>query len=264
MDCIEKWFFPGTAIGTILRLRPMAISLLEKYAMDPWDSNQASIHEHCEAKRITLSAFLAEMKDLPEPEEDTDWKTRPIYHLVDHLAREHWEFLNRLLPAIKNVLAQEYAANAESLRRLRNLIEEWPTFSAALEAHIHQEEAFLFPKILQYDYSLRHKGFHPDFAGGTVDVYVALRMLGNEKEQMAVVRRFLSEVVFSKASQDHLDSLEGRLYPLLMDLQSRLANHAALEAKVLFPMAKSVEKALIDARISGADSEKSRTRNWIS
>lgn len=260
MDSFEKWLFPGTPIATVLRFRPMALSLLERHGMDPWNPNHLTIGELCDAKGIAMDELHAEMKCLPAPDADTDWRSRPIYHLLDYLTREHWKYINRMLPAIKHTLAHEYKANGDSLRRLRYLVEEWPAFSSVLEGHIHEEETFLFPKILHYEYSLRHRGHHPDFSGGSVDVFVALRLLDHEKEQMAVVRRFLNEVRFSKASEKRLDSLESRLAPLLSDLQVRLANHSALETTVLFPMAKAVEKALFDARISGQASMKDPSR----
>ncbi len=229
----------------------MTLSILEHYEMDPWDPNYLTIGELCDAKRIGMEEFHAEMKSLPTPDDGTDWKSHPIYYLLDYLTREHWQFVNRILPAIKHAFAEEYTANDDSLHRLRYLVEEWPAFSSALEGHIHEEESFLFPKILHYDYSLRHRGYYPDFSGGSVDVFVALRLLGNEKEQLAVVRRFLNELLFSKSANEPLVSLESQLAPLLSDLQNRFNNHSALETTVLFPMAKALEKALFNARISG-------------
>jgi iron-sulfur cluster repair protein YtfE (RIC family) len=253
MDSIEKWLFPGTPISTLLRFKPMALSLLEKYGMDPWDPNRVSVEEVCVSKGIPLETFFAEMKALPAPAGHTEWALRPISQLIEYLTRDHRHLVHVLMPAIKSALSQEYASDWESMRRIRYLVEEWPAFAAALEEHIQEEEAFLFPKILQYDHSLRHKRSHPDFHGGSVNVYVALRMLGNEERQMTGVRRFLNEVSYSKESLDRPGTLENRLGPLLEELQTRLSMHAALETKVLFPMAKAVEKALMDVRIAGAE-----------
>jgi iron-sulfur cluster repair protein YtfE (RIC family) len=185
------------------------------------------------------------------PGTDAEWNGQPIFHLIDFLSREHRQFLHGLLPAIKHALEQEHMRNGESLRRLRYLVEEWPRFSSALAEHIHEEEAFLFPKILQYDYCLRHTRNHPDFQGGSVNVFVALRLLGNEKSQMQGIRRFLNELRYSPEPASQEGSLENRLEPLLQDLQARLIKHAELETEILFPMAKAVEKILIDKQIAG-------------
>ncbi|MDB5047094.1 MAG: Hemerythrin cation binding domain protein [Fibrobacteres bacterium] len=251
MDSMEKWLFPGTTLGTVLKVRPMAISILEKYGVNPWDPRYPTVGEMCRDKGISLDVFSAEIKSLPVPDRDTDWKRRPIFHLLDFLAHEHRQYLHGLLPAIRHSLAQEYQGDGESLRRLRYLVEEWPAFSAALAEHIHEEESFLFPKILHYEYCLKHKEEHPDFSNGSVNVYVAMQMLGNEKKQMAAVRRFLNEVKFSTAANGAAGCLEEHIEPLLEDLQSRLMAHAALETNELFPKAKFLEKALMDARIAG-------------
>ncbi|MDB5104921.1 MAG: iron-sulfur cluster repair di-iron protein [Fibrobacteres bacterium] len=251
MDSVEKWLYPGTPAATVLRMRPLAISIFEKYGIDPWQPADAAMGDLCASKGISLEMFLSELKALPAPDSDTDWKSRPIPHLLDFLTREHWQFINGLLPSIQHTLAQNHPTSGESLRRLRYLVEEWPGFSSALVEHIQEEEAFLFPKILEYDYCLRNGCSHPDFSGGSVSVFVAITMLKNEERQMAGIRRFLNEVRFSRASYETQDSMESRLEPLLDDLQIRLLTHSGLETNQLFPLAKATEKAMIELRISG-------------
>jgi regulator of cell morphogenesis and NO signaling len=258
MQGIESWLFMGTPPATVLRKRPMSITLFEKHGMDPWDPNFSTISELCSSRNLSMAAFFAEMKSLPEPGADTDWKYRPICELLDFLTREHIQFQNGLVPEIGKTLYVKPAGEAESLLRLHRLAEEWPKFSASLIEHMQEEEIFLFPKILQYDYCLRHNGHHPDFSGGTVNVFVALRMLGNEKQQLAGVGRFLNEVLFSRAAGDRPDSLESRLEPLLEEFQTRLLTHSGIETNILFPMAKAVEKAMMDKWISGDSDWRSR------
>lgn len=248
----------GTPTATVLRKRPLAISIFEKHGMDPWDPNFPTISELCASRNLSMDVFFAEMKSLPEPGEDTDWKNRPIYEMLDYLTRDHDELLNGLLPEIGRTLSREAAGDSESYLRLHRLVEEWPEFSASLREHIQEEELFLFPKILQYDHCLRRKGCHPDFSGGSVNVFVALRMLGNEKRQLAGVKRFLNDVLFSRAACDRPGSLESCLEPLLEELQAKLLNHSGIETNILFPMAKAVEKAMMDLRISGENESKSR------
>lgn len=255
MDSIENWLFPGTAISTVLRIRPLAISIFEKFGFDPWDPKVISLDQLCAANDIPLDKFFAEIETLPIPGCETEWKTKPVYHLLDFLTRQHRKLIQGLLPIIKQNLAQENIGNGESLRRLRYLVEEWPAFSAALAEHIHEEESIFFPKILQYEYCLRHNTNNPDLFSGSLNVYIALQMLGNEKRQMAAIKRFRSEVNFSSASPEGPGSLEVRLKPLLEDLEFNLLTHAGLELNVLFPMAIGLEKSLTNTRISKGEND---------
>lgn len=251
MENPDNWLFPETPTLSVLRIRPMALSLFEGHGMNPWNPKYPCIGPLCASIGLALPAFAAELKALSEPGEDADWKNRPVFHFLDYLTREHSLFTGGLLPAIRSELIREHVGGGESLRRLRYLTSEWPAFSAALTDHIDEEESFLFPKILHYEHCLRKRYGHPDFTTGTVDVYVALRMLGNEKAQMAGINRFLNEVLFSRAAKDEPGSLESRMEPLLEELQARLLAHSALEMNVLFPMAKELEKSLMDTCIAG-------------
>ncbi|MDQ3003281.1 MAG: hemerythrin domain-containing protein [Fibrobacterota bacterium] len=263
MDSIENWLFPGTAISTVLRIRPLAISVFEKFGIDPWDPKVINLDQLCAANGIPLVKFFEEIKTLPMPGYETKWKTKSVSHLLDFLTRQHRKLIHGLLPIIKQNLTQENVGNGESLRRLRYLVEEWPTFSAALAKHIHEEESILFPKILQYEYCLRHKTNNPDLFSGSLNVYIAQQMVENEKCQMAAIKRFRSEVKFSSASPEAPGSLEVRLKPLLEDLEFNLLNHAGLELNVLFPMAIGLEKSLMITRnrpLEGKNSTKVPSR----
>lgn len=258
MQNIDTWLFLGTPPPTVLRKRPMALSIFEKHGLDPWHPDYQTISELCASRKIPMEAFFAEMKSLPMPDAGNDWKIRPIYELLDFLTREHADLMNGPIAEITQVLSGKASGDTDSRLRLQSLVMEWPEISSSLLDHMQEEEAFLFPKILQYDHCLRHKACHPDFTGGSVNVFVAIRMLDNEKRQLAGIRRFLNEVLFSRAACDIPGSLESRLEPLLESLQTRLLDHSGIETNVLFPMAKAVEKALMDVRISGVADGKIR------
>jgi iron-sulfur cluster repair protein YtfE (RIC family) len=251
MQGIEAWLFPATPVATVLRKRPGSIALLEKHGMDPYDPALPTIGILCSNGNISWEAFAAGLQSLPEPGPETDWKNQPVFLLLDYLTREHRRFIGEILPSILSALSRQMTGNADSLRRLRYMAEEWPGFSVGLQEHIQEEEEFLFPKLLRYDYGLRHQNRHPDFTDGSVTVYVALQMLRDEKKQMTFIRRFLNEVLFTHAVADSSFSPEARLEPLLEDLQFRLLGHSSLETNVLFPWAKAAEKASLDGMIAG-------------
>jgi iron-sulfur cluster repair protein YtfE (RIC family) len=254
MENIRDWLFANTPIDSLLKTRPLSISVLEKNGIDPWKAPKEEIGDCCRDHRVPWETFSDEMKKLAAPAAGTDWQREPVYRLIDFLTREHREFLGIHLPAIQEILRQRAPGSGdwECLARLR---EGWQPFVNTLTDHIKEEEGFLFPTLMHYDYCLRHKTSHPDFSQGSVNVFIAIKLIGNEWKLLSVIRSFLEEAGFMKTRAVDGDSGEARLFALIEKLQARLQEHSQLETGVLYPMARKIEKALYDAHISGGSRE---------
>ncbi len=252
MENQRNWLFPNTPVSTVLRQRPMALAIFERHGIDPWSAPNAEIADICLSHHLSWERFLQEMRGLPHPSADTDWKSAPLSQLLEQLSRQHWELVHEDLPSIKNELGRLPVSTDEGLRRIHELSLEWPAFSATLIEHIREEEGFLFPKMLHYDYCRRHRGGHVDFTGGSANVYVAIRLLDNEREHMSMVAKFLDEMRYAEGGDREPGSLGHRLHPLLDAFHAKLLRHSLLEADILYPTAKGIENALYEAAITGA------------
>ena len=182
---------------------------------------------------------------------ESGWDGVPLPVLLDHLVSDHADIGGTLLPAIEKAVS-DLPSRETDPKRLEYLARAWPAFASDLTAHMQEEDTFLFPRLLRYQNFLRHDGPHPDFNGGSVKVFVAIRMLGNEREQMQALQHFLGEWEPGSASGPVGSDEEKRLHGLMLELQERLENHSRIEEKVVFPIASSLEKALYDMAISGS------------
>ena len=241
---------PGIASITLLRARPAAQDALDRLQLDPWADPRMTLGGVCEAKGIAWTDLEAALRSLPETLPERDWEAESIPMLLDHLVQDHADLQRNSLPAIRNALTRALSsAGGSSL--IGYLAEAWPGFTAELAAHMKEEEVFLFPRLLHYAWCVGHSGQHPDFSGGSVNVFIALHLMGNEDRQMEALQRFMAGWETASPAEAMVPEAESELRRLLETFFERLRRHNHLESALLFPRAKALEKTLYDAAISG-------------
>ena len=253
MNNREQWIFPGMPVLSLLRAQPGSISVLERFGVDPWLEPHAQLETICAAKGITWGDLEIELKSISTRRIDSDWDGLSLPMLLNHLVLDHADILDSMLPAIRMALTRA-SGRGIAPGRLAYIATAWPAFTADLAAHMQEEEVFLFPRLLQYDHCVRHGGRHPDFNAGSVKVFIALRMLGNEHKQMDALKKFLSDWRAIPQSGAVESDAERSLHDLLEEFQKRLETHSRIEETVLFPRGTALEKMLYDRAISGSAS----------
>ncbi len=233
--------YPGTSALTVLRYRPIAMAVFEKYGLDPWQNPDVSIADLCSRHGFAWSRFDADLEALCVPPKDTDWKAHPIYQLLDFLRQEHREFEHGYLPAIR------YAEDLEGRRGTRmallhSLGRLWPEFRAGLLEHLREEEELLFPRILRHGHALRTGRFDARLQGKSLRPFVAAHLLKNENRLIADLGRLRNTIAAEGNAAAPAPS--GHLLPLLSEFHDRLEAHARLEAEDLYPRALENEQKL--------------------
>jgi iron-sulfur cluster repair protein YtfE (RIC family) len=246
MSALKNWLFPDTTLLSVLRLRPLALSLLEAMGVDPYMPTGARIGDACRDAGIDWVTLVDRVYALEVPARDSDWKRLPVPHLVDFLTQEHRDFTEFFIPAIKSDFAWG-EDRMDFLESLHNMIKAWPGFSASLVEHTTEEEAFLFPKILRYSYCARHHGTDPEFSDGSVKVFAAVHLMRNEDKHLAALGGFLEAASFAGAK----DPSAAGVFRLMQSLHARLVEHSRLERELLYPLATDLEKSLYDTYIQG-------------
>lgn len=254
MRAREQWIFPGMPVLALLRARPAALKPLEVWGIDPWLDPHARLEALAAAKHIPWTKFEAGLVELPASDCERAWNSESIPDLLDCLVADHRDILGRLVPAIRNALSRAPSAHADPLAGPDG---GWNGFVSDLEEHIREEENFLFPRLLHYAYCLRHHGRHPDFDGGSVNVYIAIRLLGNEHRQMDALRRFMAGREALAPGPEEESPAREKLAELLAEFQERLERHNHVEEHVLYPKARDLEKSLYDSAIAGAAASRS-------
>lgn len=250
MEHLKLMLFPDTPLHTLLSIRPMIMNWLEKFGINPYSVPSARLEDLGQASGLRWDELLRALKALETPDRGSDWNDRPLYHLIDFLTHDHRIFLHEFLPAIRNSFAAGDRL-PDFLGSMQPLIAAWPGFSASLTRHISDEETLLFPKIMRYEYCLRHEGTSPDFSEGSVRDFVTLQLMRAERIQDLAIQEFLDASHFSAPNEDLQETAAAGVYRLLQAFQHRLLEHSRMEREILFPLAGAMEKQVYDRFFEG-------------
>ncbi|MDB5106400.1 MAG: Iron-sulfur cluster repair di-iron protein [Fibrobacteres bacterium] len=250
MNESHRWVFPDTTASALLTVRPLSLSILEKYGMDPFTLPLVKAGDLCREKGISWDTFLGEMEALEIPAVDSEWSQVPLIRLLDYLTCEHQAFIRELHPGIMGAF-WSLEKSREIPGRFAALIREWHAFENAFSEHIAAEESFLFPKILRYDYCVRHGKADPDFFKGSVRVFSTLQLHKNEHDLLEIIRSFIDLTRLAIPVIGEAAGPELELIGLLEAFDVKHQRHSRMEKEILVPMASALEKRLYDRFISG-------------
>jgi iron-sulfur cluster repair protein YtfE (RIC family) len=239
---------PQTAVRSLIKVRPMAVGLLDKRKVRFWDALDRSVGEV--VGRDVLGDFLDEVSYAKVPAADTDWLAMPLYWLADHLTEGHRDFFLQDVSDIGHLLDVHTIADSEESAGLREIHKAFHDFTRELRSHVDEEEGVLFPKVLRYEACLRDGRVHPEFHRGSIQSYMAIR-LDQEEKRLNAARDLLADRIRAHA-RIHAGSIASSgLVAFLDRLGEKLADHQELESRILFPTAREMERTLYNLGING-------------
>lgn len=239
----------GTTItlGKIIRIRPLAVEILERigrYRL--WNNLDLPLGEYCRLVEADETEVEGALKGLEPADPATEWKAKPIYHLVDRLTEEHASFRLQRLPHLHRLLDMEQAPNFSDRIALRPLQSAFTEFDRELRRHMDEEEDFLFPKIMRNEACFRYREMSPEVYRGSVNLYLASQDRPVEetfRRTFAGIRDAARKMEASPSLRAHLD----RAIADLDDFGRSLDAHADLEEESLFPRAGRLEQELYES-----------------
>jgi iron-sulfur cluster repair protein YtfE (RIC family) len=249
MDDFNAKLYPDTRIDSLLAFKPISMEWLAARGIDPFHRPDATLDQIRRRLGMDWEDMLEALGSLGAPEGDSDWGSLPLSRLLEFLTREHREFRQVFIPAIKSAFAAG-EGKPDFMGPLLPLVNAWPGFSASLLEHIGSEEALLFPKILRDQYRSRYGEadmaalFDPSLA------YPSLLFLRKEGEHLEKLRRYLDAASYC-GSPESMEKPAISVYRMLHFLHARLAEHSRLEREFLLPRAAMLEKDLRDRTHAG-------------
>ncbi|MDB5103848.1 MAG: Iron-sulfur cluster repair di-iron protein [Fibrobacteres bacterium] len=237
-----------TPVRALLKMRPMAIGMLDKRKIRYWDSLDKPLGDlfHQEG----MDDFLDEVSYARVPAPDTDWSAMPLYMLVEYLTQEHRGLLLQEVGDISHLLDIHTLSDSPESADLRKLQRAFQDWVKEFQGHIDQEETYLFPKVLRYEACLRDRNVHPEFHHGSIQSYMA-SLEAQEGRQFYADCGDLADRMGAH-ERKHPDSMAAReLAELTERLRDKLNAHRDLESKTLYTAARDLERSLYNKSIDG-------------
>ena len=237
-----------TPVRFLLKIRPMAIGLLDKRKIRYWDALDKPLGDLF--RREGMEDFLDEISYARVPASDTDWSAMPLYMLVDYLTHEHRNLVLQEVADISHLLdihTVTISAEADALRKIHLDFQAWVR---EFQDHIEQKEVHLFPKVLRYEACLRDREVHPEFHHGSIQTYMAAR------ESQAGKHVFLECGALARRMRVHAEAWPGSIYGFELAgiserLWAKLDAHAELENQALHTAARALERNIYNKSIGG-------------
>jgi iron-sulfur cluster repair protein YtfE (RIC family) len=241
----------NSTLREILRARPLAIRVLEGDSGHKcWERLDLPLPAFCEKLGLDSRALFLRVTNLPAVSPETDWPSKPLYHLIDHLTRGHREFRDQDLPSIAGILAIGRLPAFPQGYVVKLLVQEFEYFREEFLMHMDEEETFLFPKIMRNEACFRLPQMGPEIHKGFANPY--LRMESHKPENE--FKRMLTSIRDKLRNQmvdESVQALAAKLQAALGSFESRLVEHADLETNVLFPLAGRLEQKLYEGAVPG-------------
>ena len=244
-----------TPVRSLLKMRPMAIELLEKRKIRYWDSLDKPLGDLFRregGRPVTggMDDFIDEVSYARVPAHDTDWSAMPLYMLVDYLTHEHRNILLQEIADITHLFDIHTLTDTGESRELKALQAAFLAWVRAFQAHIDQEETILFPKVLRYEACLRDRNVHPEFHRGSIQSYMATRE-AREGNQLYLDCENLTARIVAHQALNPASPAAGELAELAVRLSEKLNAHRDLEARALYTAARELERSLYNKSIDG-------------
>ncbi len=243
-----------TPVRSLLKIRPLAIGLLDKRKIRYWDSLDKPLGDlfrrDSGRPAVGMEDFLDEVSYARVPAPDTDWSAMPLYMLVDFLTHEHRDLMLQEVSDISHLFDIHTLSDSDESVDLRKLQHAFQSWIKDFQAHIDKEEGYLFPKVLRYEACLKDKNVHPEFHRGSIQDYMAT-LAAQEGRQFYAECTILAGRMRAHELAHPASIAARELAELFERLRDKLNAHFELETNSLYTVARELERSLYNKSING-------------
>jgi len=221
---------------------PSATRILEHYGLDYCCGGKQALEDACLSKGLAPEKILREIGDAGAATvADRDWQTAPLDELVSHIVETHHAYLKLDLPVLEARIEKVVAVHgAKDPQRLPRLAAVFTGLRSELEAHLHKEEAILFPFIVQYGRAESRNQPTPPVPFGSIANPIAV--MEREHAGAGDALQEIRDLTDGYHPPAYACATVRALYDGLKALEKDLHIHIHLENNILFPRAIALEK----------------------
>jgi regulator of cell morphogenesis and NO signaling len=147
---------PQKSVASLVLDHSECAAVLQRHRIDYCCRGEASLADACRARQLDLAALVAELEravgerggdDDERRSGDEDARTLSSPALIDHILSRYHAPLRKNLPFLTTLAARVARVHGEHNARLVELDAIVAQLAEAIEAHIDDEEATLFPAM---------------------------------------------------------------------------------------------------------------------
>jgi regulator of cell morphogenesis and NO signaling len=224
-------------IGEMVIEHPALARVFEAFDLDYCCGGRVTLAEACAERGVDVAAVMEAIESEPDERPEVDPASMSLCQLADHIERTHHEYLRRSLPRLHVLVERVTMRHEEEHPELGELRRVLVGFVSGIEAHLAEEERFVFPVIR----AMERSGVS-DSGRRVLDR--ALAQLVGEHEQAAEVLRAMRSLTGGYVPPEGACPAFHAMLEGLRELEFDMHAHVHLENNVLFPRAASmVEQA---------------------
>lgn len=234
-----------TRIAELAASGPAMMQALQRCGIfKPGDDASLTIGELCFSFGLNPAFLLQTLESAREKEQSVLPEVQALAdltltHVVEHIERQHHDFLRDLLPGLAARLGEVHRLHGKSDARLEKVEFIFRQLADDLDKHLRHEEESLFRMIREMD---AVGGISPTRCGSAVGGPIACMENEHDMTRDALVQ--LRELTDGYTAPGGSCGLYRDVIADLKRLDADMAVHMAKEDQVLFPRAIQAQRAL--------------------
>jgi regulator of cell morphogenesis and NO signaling len=226
-----------TTVGQLVTERPSRAKIFESFGIDYCCGGKKPLAKACAEKGIdpnTVAGILTAF-DEQRPETETDWSTRTMTELADHIEATHHAYLKQELPRVEALAEKVANRHGDHGPQLFELFQVFNGFKAELVSHMWKEEQVLFPLVRRLD-----SGDHAA-ASHCGSVQNPIRVMMQEHDDAGDAMARMRQLTDNYTPPADACNTYRALFDSLKQIEQDMHRHVHKENSILFPKAVEAE-----------------------
>lgn len=232
----------SSTLGQIVADNFKAATVFQKHNLDFCCKGNRNFVDACNDSGLNPAQLAAEIGNLQSTPVETDFRQWPLDMLIDHIYRQHHQYVEQVTPSISQLLDKVAKVHRQGHPELAEIREIFNVTSGHLAVHMKKEELLLFPLIRKLERIKADRGLGEGRRLGSVR-----DMIENmEDDHLDEGQQLFRMAELSGNYTIPLDACASFsvLYQMLKEYETDIHVHIHLENNILFPRAIALEQEL--------------------
>lgn len=228
----------ATTVGRLVAERPSRARVFERFGIDYCCGGGRSLEEASASAGVAVDKLLAELEAVPALAGDRDWTRASIRETVEHILREHHDWLRAELPRIDGLAEKVARVHGAGHPEVVEILSVFRVLRAEMEPHMEKEERILFPAAV----GLEEQGEIVLGCHGRITTLDGpVQRMEHEHREVGELLERLVQLTGGHVAPDHACNTWRALWDGLLDLDRNTRAHIHLENDVLHVRIRALE-----------------------